>query len=183
MLRAREADRSGRTIQAPETGPSQALINRTSGESASIGLRTPDLGANSTVAGVSLRRWRCYVGQFPKSSQWRSVKASRSKDVSRWPDSFRPVLHMRATAWASARRKRRTSKAWWRKCSCSSDHARTHALCPPVSIATMREAVFVRGRENTPARRVDDMPNLVRFSTDGMPLHRTICCVRMAVRD
>jgi len=31
MLRAREADRSGRTIQAPETGPSQALINRTSG--------------------------------------------------------------------------------------------------------------------------------------------------------
>jgi hypothetical protein len=81
-----------------------------------------------------VRTMRCYVGQFPKSSQWRSVRASRSKDVSGWPNSFRPVFHMRATAWVSARRKRRTSKAWWRKCSCKSDHARTHALCSPVSI-------------------------------------------------
>jgi hypothetical protein len=30
---------------------------------------------------------------------------------------------------------------------------------------TTREAVFVRGRENTPTRRVDGMPNLVRFRT------------------
>jgi hypothetical protein len=79
-----------------------------------LGLRTRRQARRELSRVLECASWR-YFGQVPKSSQWRSMSASRSNWESRVPSSVVWVFHIRSTALGPANLKWFTASACRRK--------------------------------------------------------------------
>jgi len=75
------------------------------------------------------------TGQVPNSSQWRSIRASRSDLESRWPPSLVWLRHMLSTASQPASLKRSTILAWcWKWSSRAAQWAASVSPCLWISL-------------------------------------------------